>query len=188
VLAQATEVSGRWAEMVARIQDGNDDDGETLYLIVSRTSRGKLFHSIDPQSVEDHVHEIMMIVLKAIRAGEIRDPECLQSFIRTVTQRRISLHIRGAMTTRRRMVPIDSAPDLAVPFHLSPEARTAMREKVDLVRRLIARLPARDREILTRFYYREEGPEQICREMRLTANQFRLSKSRAIAKCGSFIS
>ena len=40
----------------------------------------------------------------------------------------------------------------------------------------------RDREILTRFYIYEESQEQICRDMDLSENQFRLLKSRAKAK------
>ena len=177
--------SEHWAELVARVQIGDAGSVEELYKAVSNSARGALFRSIDPQSVDDHVHEIMVIVLEAIRAGEIRDPSCLMSFIKTVTHRRVSLHIRGAMLRRRRLVSIESAPDPAAPFNQSPEARVALREKVDGVRRVIASLPARDREILTRFYYREQDAERICREMSLTANQFRLSKSRAIAKCGS---
>jgi RNA polymerase sigma-70 factor, ECF subfamily len=186
VLEIAPEVSAPWAEMVARIRTGDDNGSvEELYVAVSRASRGKLFRSIDPQAVEDHVHEIMVIVLEAIRAGELRDPSCLMSFVKTVTHRRVSLHIRGAMLRRRRLVSIDSAPDPPAPVSQSPEERTARREKVHGVRRVIASLPARDREILIRFYYREQDADQICREMSLTANQFRLSKSRAIAKCGN---
>jgi len=180
-----TNTSEYWAELVARVQIGDGDSVEELYTAVAKSSRGKLFRSVDPQNVDDHVHEIMVIVLEAIRAGEIRDPSCLMSFVKTVTHRRVSLHIRGAMLRRRRLVSIESAPDPAAPFNQSPEARVALREKVDGVRRVIASLPARDREILTRFYYREQDAEQICREMSLTANQFRLTKSRAIAKCGS---
>jgi hypothetical protein len=40
-------------------------------------------------------------------------------------------------------------------------------------------LPARQREILTRFYLNEETGEDICRDMGLTKTQFRLAKSRA---------
>ena len=42
----------------------------------------------------------------------------------------------------------------------------------------------RDREILTRFYLREQSQEQICEDMNLTETQFRLLKSRAKARFG----
>ena len=42
----------------------------------------------------------------------------------------------------------------------------------------------RDREILHRFYVQEQSQEQICQEMSLSYNQFRLLKSRAKARFG----
>ena len=45
-------------------------------------------------------------------------------------------------------------------------------------------LSERDRDILIRFYLKEQPQEQICKEMALTETQFRLLKSRAKAKFG----
>ena len=36
-----------------------------------------------------------------------------------------------------------------------------------------------DRQVLLRFYYQGQMPEQICRDLGLTDTQFRLRKSRA---------
>jgi DNA-directed RNA polymerase specialized sigma24 family protein len=47
------------------------------------------------------------------------------------------------------------------------------------MRKILAKMKARDREILTRFYLHEQPPEQIQREMGLTLTQFNLYKSRA---------
>jgi RNA polymerase sigma factor (sigma-70 family) len=186
-----TERSGRnkgelpeyWADIVASIQRGEAHGVEELYRAISKNSSGTLFRSVDPQSVEDYIHEIVVVVLEAIRAGEIRDPACLMGFVKTVTHRRVSLHIKTAMRHRRRMVSIEDGRDPVTPIDQSPEARLSFKQKVDSVKKAIASLPEREREILLRFYYQEQGPEQICREMLLTATQFRLSKSRAIAKC-----
>jgi len=172
-----------WTDIVASIQRGEAHGVEELYRAISKGSSGKLFRSVDPQSVEDHIHEIVVVVLEAIHAREIRDPACLMGFVKTVTHRRVSLHIRTAMKHRRRMVSIEDGRDPRTPVHQSPEARASFKQKVHSVKKVIASLPERDREILLRFYYQEQAPEQICREMLLTATQFRLSKSRAIAKC-----
>jgi hypothetical protein len=72
------------------------------------------------------------------------------------------------------------------PLEQSPEAALARREKIEGLEKLLRRLRARDREILVRFYCHEQDQEQICKEMRLTATQFRLFKSRAIARCSGF--
>jgi DNA-directed RNA polymerase specialized sigma24 family protein len=50
--------------------------------------------------------------------------------------------------------------------------------------RVLNAVPKRDREVLVRFYLKEEDPDIICREMELTETQFRLIKSRAKARFG----
>jgi DNA-directed RNA polymerase specialized sigma24 family protein len=56
------------------------------------------------------------------------------------------------------------------------------RQNVDLAMRVLTSLPWRDREVLMRFYLKEQSPRQICRDMGLTQTQFRLTKSRAKAR------
>ena len=50
--------------------------------------------------------------------------------------------------------------------------------------RVLNGLPQRDREVLVRFYLREQTADEICRDMGLTETQFRLIKSRAKARYG----
>ena len=58
---------------------------------------------------------------------------------------------------------------------------------VEFVRRYLAVLPEKDREILTRFYVQGQSPEQIQRELNLSPTQFRLTKSRAKARFAEFV-
>jgi RNA polymerase sigma-70 factor (ECF subfamily) len=171
-----------WSEIVAQIRGGNERSVDELYAAVTECARAHLYRSVDPQAVDDHVQEILMIVLAAIRSGELRDPQCLMGFVRTVTRRQVAVHIRGAIARRRRMVSMDSAITVS-PSHESPEARLVLRQRAAVVKRILEKLSERDRNILIRFYYEEQDSEHICREMRLTATQFRLYKSRALARC-----
>ena len=66
--------------------------------------------------------------------------------------------------------------------HPNPESRVIERQNTDLAKRVLNSLPKREREVLTRFYLREQSPRQICRDMSLTETQFRLTKSRAKAR------
>jgi RNA polymerase sigma factor (sigma-70 family) len=172
----------QWSELVDEIRGGNQESIALLYSAVSDSARAQLFRSIDSQAVEDHVQEILMIVLAAIRSGELRDPRCLMGFVRTVTRRQAAVYIRRAIVLRRRMVSMESA-EPASPTNESPEARINARERVAVVKKMLETLCERDRDILIRFYYEEQDPERICREMHLTATQFRLFKSRALVKC-----
>jgi RNA polymerase sigma-70 factor (ECF subfamily) len=176
------QVLDRWAEVVGKIRNGDDAAVVDLYAAVSDEARARLFRNIDPQSVEDRLHEILLIVLEAIRSGELRDPERLMGFVQTVTRRRVAAHIRGAILHRRWLVPV-GVMDPAAPREESPEAGAAALERFEAIRKVLLRLRAPDREILTRFYLEEQPQLQICEEMRLTTTQFRLHKSRALARC-----
>jgi RNA polymerase sigma factor (sigma-70 family) len=172
-----------WLELaIEEIRSGNEQSAEGLYAAVSDCARAQLFRSVDPQAVDDHVQEVVMIVQAALRNGELRDPRCLMGFVRTVTRRQVAVYIRAAMVRRRRMVSIESAHPVS-PSHESPEERLARRERIAVLKKVLERLCDRDRDILIRFYYKEQDSEYICREMNLTATQFRLYKSRALVKC-----
>jgi RNA polymerase sigma factor (sigma-70 family) len=175
-----------WEEVVQKIQRGGEaglrDGMEELYAALTDGVRARLVRSIEPQSVEDRLHEILMIVLEAIQRGELREPGRLMGFLKTVTRRRVVAHIRTASFQRRRFVTVDHM-EPAAPAEQNPERRAARQEQLDRARGVLRRLSARDREILERFYFEEQPPEKICSEMKLTGTQFRLCKSRAIARC-----
>ncbi len=175
-----------WAKIVEEIRSGGELGSELLYTAVQDCARPHLFQSVDPQLVDDHIQEILLIVLSAVRRGELRDPLCLMGFVRTVTRRQVAVHIRRAMLRRRRLISVESADTPSAPAGHWPDARLAEQEKVATVRRVLGCLRPRDREILMRFYFEEQEPQAICREMGLSATQFRLYKSRALAKCVEF--
>src|SRR5581483_10168180 len=66
----------------------------------------------------------------------------------------------------------------------NPEQEAILRQKAELMRSALQALSQRDRDILVRFYLKEQTQEQICQEMSLSETQFRLLKSRAKAKFG----
>jgi RNA polymerase sigma factor (sigma-70 family) len=173
-----------WSRTVEEIRIGNELGVETLCAAVSECARAQLFQSVEAQAVEDHVQEVMIIVLAALRRGELRNPESLMGFVRTVTRRQVTMHIRSAIVRRRRLVSVELAVTPTAPSHESPEARLSQQQRISAVGIVLERLCPRDKEILIRFYYEEQDCRQICLEMHLTSTQFRLYKSRALAKCG----
>lgn len=173
-----------WAGAVEQIRNGNESGADSLYEAVTQCARAQLFQSIDPQAVDDHVQEVLMIVRAAIQSGELRNPECLMGFVRTVTRRQVTGHIRGSIVRRRRLVSVEASETPLASLLESPEALLAQRQRIAAASAVLATLCPRDREILVRFYYMEQDSLRICREMQLTSTQFRLYKSRALAKCG----
>lgn len=168
------------ATLVLKVRQSDTHSVEDLYYVVSDIARGKLAQVIKSAPIDDDLHEILIVVLSAIERGDLRDPRRLAAFIRTVARRRAVAHIRGNIAHRRRFA---RDPESAASPDPSPEeraARSEQRRRLDVV---LASLRSRDREILVRFYFQEQHAGQICAEMHLTPTQFRLYKSRALARC-----
>lgn len=172
-----------WASLVSRIQDGDQQSLEELYRIFSKGIRFFLCRHLGPQELEDKVHDTFLIVVQAIQRGELREPDRLMGFVRTIVRRQIASYIDVAVQTRREQAEFESG-IAVIDCAANPERDAIGREEEQLMRQILNELSGRDREILVRFYLREQPQELICEEMQLTETQFRLLKSRAKARFG----
>ena len=172
-----------WALLVAQIKAGEDAGMEHLYKLFSRGIRYYLCRQLGPQELEDKVHDTFLIVVNAIKRGDLREPERLMGFVRTVVRRQVAAYIENAVHTRREQADLESGVAVADKTQ-NPEQEAINKQRAELMKSALASLSQRDRDILVRFYLKEQSQEQICEEMSLTETQFRLLKSRAKAKFG----
>ena len=172
-----------WVELVDRIRFNETDGLEELYQLFSKGIRFYMCRQLGPQELDDKVHDTFVVVVQAIRRGELREPQRLMGFVRTIVRRQVAAHIDKVVHTRREQMDLESSVRIADPSE-TPEETAMFRERNALIKRVLDELSNRDREILTRFYLREQSQDQICSEMTLTDTQFRLLKSRAKARFG----
>jgi len=156
---------------------------EELYRLFSKGLRFYLCRQTVPQDLEDRLHDVFILIVEAIRRGEIREPERLMGFVRTVARRQVSAHIDRVVHARAKEIPVEGERGI-VDGGGSPEQAAIFREREDMIKRVLSELSGRDREILTRFYLKEQSESRVCLEMDLTETQFRLLKSRAKARFG----
>lgn len=172
-----------WRVLVAQVKAGEDAGMEQLYKLFSRGIRYYLCRQLGPQELEDKVHDTFLIVVNAIKRGDLREPERLMGFVRTVVRRQVAAYIEQAVHNRREQTDLESGVAVADRTQ-NPEQEAMIRQKTELMKSSLQALSQRDRDILVRFYLLEQPQDQICREMSLTETQFRLLKSRAKAKFG----
>jgi RNA polymerase sigma-70 factor (ECF subfamily) len=172
-----------WGILVSQIKAGEETGMEQLYKLFSRGIRYYLCRQLGPQELEDKVHDTFLIVVNAIRRGDLREPERLMGFVRTVVRRQVAAYIEQAVHNRREQADLETGITVA-DRKQNPEQEAMVRQKAELMESALSALSERDREILVRFYLKEQPQDQICREMDLTETQFRLLKSRAKAKFG----
>jgi RNA polymerase sigma-70 factor, ECF subfamily len=172
-----------WALLVEQIKAGEDTGMEHLYKLFSRGIRYYLCRQLGPQELEDKVHDTFLIVVNAIKRGDLREPERLMGFVRTVVRRQVAAYIENAVHLRREQADLETSVTIA-DRKQNPEQEAIIRQKGALMQSALESLSKRDRDILIRFYLKEQPQDQICDEMGLTETQFRLLKSRAKAKFG----
>ena len=170
-------------QIVERIQSGDESGAEDLYRVLGSGMKWLLCRGVGPDRVEDQLHNLFVILVENIRKGAVRDPERLMGMARTIAHRQIAAHVKFSIRARIRQGDDDTAFRVASKM-LTPEEALASRRKVDMMKTVLAELSQRDREILTKFYLKEQTQDQICREMGLNDTQFRLLKSRAKARFG----
>lgn len=172
-----------WNTLVEQIKRGDNAGMEQLYKLFSRGIRYYLCRQLGPQELEDKVHDTFLIVVNAVKRGDLREPERLMGFVRTVVRRQVAAYIENAVHMRRDQTDLEIGSSV-VDRNQNPEQRAIVKQKADLMRTSLEALSERDRDILVRFYLMEQSQDQICSEMGLTETQFRLLKSRAKAKFG----
>jgi RNA polymerase sigma factor (sigma-70 family) len=172
-----------WVGLVNKIQADDASGMEELYRVFSKGVRFYLCRQLGPQDLEDKVHDTFLIVVQAVKRGELREPERLMGFVRTIVRRQVAAHIDQAVHNRRQQVGMESGTTVA-DVGRDPEQIAIKQEHEQIAKRVLNSISKRDREILTRFYLLEQPQQQICGQMNLTETQFRLLKSRAKARFG----
>jgi len=179
----STNSGQNWILLVESIRTGESGGMEELYRVFSRGVRYYLCRQLGPQDLDDKVHDTFLIVVQAIKKGDLREPERLMGFVRTVVRRQVAAQIDRAMQNRREQVDMDTTV-LVSDKHDTPEEAAITRQHEAVAESVLRSVSIRDREILTRFYLMEQTQEEICDEMGLSETQFRLLKSRAKARFG----
>jgi RNA polymerase sigma factor (sigma-70 family) len=172
-----------WSPLVERVRAGDRAAMEELYGLFSKGIRFYLCRQLGPQDLDDRVHDVFLTITQAIQSGELREPERLMGYVRTVVRRQVAARIDANVHARRRQASLDDG--IVLRDHSPDPERLAIRgESIEVALRILNSIAKRDREVLVRFYLNEQPAEQICREMGLTETQFRLIKSRAKARFG----
>jgi RNA polymerase sigma-70 factor (ECF subfamily) len=123
---------------------------------------------IDASSAQDLLQQTFLQALVTIRSGEIKNPG---TYLYTVARRQAAQYGRKNLCQRHEPDYEGAAqvPDPAI----SPEEEVELQQRATLVHRLLLLMTSsRDREVLDRFYLKEESRGELCRSLQLTELQF----------------
>src|SRR5579871_3584382 len=183
VLELASQGDASLVALVDRVHRGDPSGMEELYQLFSKGIRFYLCRHLGPQDLDDRVHDLFLIIIQSIQRGDLREPERLMGYVRTIVRRQVAAHIENMVQARRNQTDLEYGLGLT-DLGPNPERRVINEQNLALAMSILNSLHKREREVLMRFYLKEQTADQICSDMDLTETQFRLIKSRAKARFG----
>ena len=173
----ATASDGEIARTIAASPAGAAQAAESeLYRRFARRVRlYGLKHLRDDAAADDLAQQVLLIAIERLRAGAVRNPDEIGSFILGTSRMQA-----GALTrkTRRRdgLIALFHAPERFVVDPVPPSG------DLDAVERCLQRLAERDRRVLILTFYAEKASAEIAAELGVTGTVVRVARHRALGR------
>jgi RNA polymerase sigma-70 factor (ECF subfamily) len=149
-------------------------EGELYRRFARRVRLFGLRHLRDDMAADDLAQQVMLIAIERLRAGEIRNPDEIGSFILS-TSRMVATGLRR---TERRRQRLHQRVESGEPMALPADERLV---DADRIKPCLAVLRERERTILLLTFYAEHSSPEIADRMGMSAGAVRVARHRAVA-------
>src|SRR5688572_23493156 len=164
------------AELAAAVTRGDARAEAELYRrLAPRVRLYGLRHLRDRHAAADLVQQVLVTTLERLRAGEVREPAKLASFVLGMCRMTVLEMRRGAARRAElleRFSDLDAVQEAAEPRVLE-EARLA---------ECLERLAERERSVVVLSFYGDKSAEEAGRELALAPGNVRVIRHRALGK------
>jgi RNA polymerase sigma-70 factor (ECF subfamily) len=170
-------------ELASVVSEGGartrDAEAELCRRFARRLRLYGLRHLRDETAADDLVQDVLSLMLRKLRAGEVREPGRIASFV--LGSARMLSHA-ASRSQRREREPLDervlaaTAPSPPDPF---------VKEQLH---RALEELEERDRTVLLLTYYDAQDANEVASALGLTAGNVRVIRHRALARLRSRLS
>ena len=163
------------AELVRQIGSGNDREAEAELFrrMAPRIRLYGLRHLRDEHAADDLTQQVLITALEALRAGRLREPEKLTSFV-LGTCRMTVLDLRRGAQRKERLLEQFGA-DLIAPVH---QAMSLLDQ--DHLTRCVQNLKERERTVIVMTFYDEQTGADVASFLGLSEANVRVIRHRAI--------
>lgn len=130
-------------------------------------------HLRDDHAAADLVQQVLMMTILKIRAGELREPERVISFVFGMC-RMVTMDLRRGHTRRERLLQ-QYGDDLMI-----ADASVAPRLDEERLVSCLDRLPERERAVVVMTFYEDRQADEVAALLALTAGNVRVIRHRAL--------
>jgi RNA polymerase sigma-70 factor (ECF subfamily) len=136
-----------------------------------------LRHLRDAQAAADLVQHVLLTTLERLRAGEVREPDKIASFVLGMCRMTVLEMRRGS---RRREALLEKwLPDSAERAYEAPEPRALETERLA---GCLQALAARERSVVLLSFFADKPAEEVAGELGLSAGNVRVIRHRALGR------
>jgi RNA polymerase sigma-70 factor (ECF subfamily) len=134
-----------------------------------------LRHLRDPQAAADLVQHVLLLTLEQLRAGKVREPERIASFVLGTCRMTVLEMRRG---TRRREALLETWGASAEAFE-APEPATL---DPDRLAGCLQALSERERSVVVLSFFADKQAEEVGTELAISGGNVRVIRHRALAR------
>ena len=162
---------------VERLRNGDPATEHHFIVYFEKLLRIKLrARALRFDKVEDLKQDTFIRVLAAVRKeGGVRQPECFGAFVNSICNNVLLEYYRSLGKNQQMDDTHQEIPDKV----LDLEGVMVSKQCSEQVRKILSRLPARDRELLRAVFLAEKEKDAVCREIGVDRNYLRVLLHRA---------
>jgi RNA polymerase sigma-70 factor (ECF subfamily) len=128
------------------------------------------------QAVDDIRQETFVRVFRAVRTeGGVRQPERLGAFVNSICNNVLQEHFRSSTRVSQFDEDTPDPPDLTIDM----DGMLVTRQTSEQVRKVLAQLPGKDRNILRAIFMEEKSKDEVCKEFGVNRDYLRVLLHRA---------
>lgn len=155
-------------------------EAELCQRLAPRVRLYGLRHLRDEAAAADLMQQVMILMLERLRAGALREPERLASFVFGICRMAV-LELRRGQNRRERLLATYGE------ALLPPEAPPADLDRARLAH-CLERLPERERTVLLLTFYDDMNADALARELDLSPANVRVIRHRGLARLRACVS
>ena len=165
------------ADLVREIAatSSSEAEGELCRRLAPRLCLYGLRHLRDEQAAADLMQHVLIIMIESLRAGRVREPEKLASFV-LGTCRMTVLDLRRGHRRRQELL------DEFAKTHMTD--RVAAIEPLDIgpLQNCLQRLAERERTVIVLSFYEDQSSDAVAESLGLSSSNARVIRHRALSK------
>jgi RNA polymerase sigma-70 factor (ECF subfamily) len=173
----STASDGELARAIAAAPAGaaQAEESELYRRFAGRVRLYGLRHLRDDAAADDLAQQVLLVTIERLRAGEVRNPDEIGSFI-LGTSRMLAGSMARKTRRREALLALFHAPAR----YVEPSGGAA--GDIDAMERCLHGLAERDRRVLLLTFYAEKTSAEIAAELGVTGTVVRVARHRALGR------